>query len=171
MKTTQLLACLLAVVLCGIARAEVGRDRYESPDKKWLVQVDWRSEAPDLNVFVKQGDKILLRYHPGPKDRIRIYWHPNSKLFLMEHVTIQKEYRLYMIDVRQQHLEMIPIMVEEGVHPATIVSGTIEWGAVGSNGFVSKLTIEDQSVRRREMRFQDWHFLEAVSKAEERRSE
>jgi hypothetical protein len=152
MLTRCLCVACVTVLLCDTATAEVAGWTYKSPDAKWLVQVDRRSEAPDFTVTVKQGDKDVWSYHPDPRDKsVRIFWRPDSSAFLMEHVTRQKEYRLYLINVAGPHLKMFPISFEPNLSPAAIVDGTARWGVREGSGLVIRLTIEDWDSKKREM--------------------
>ena len=152
MLTKYLCVACVTSILCETATAEVVKWTYKAPDAKWLVQVDWRSEAPDFTVTVKQGDKSVWSYHPDPRDKsVRIFWRPDSSAFLMEHVTRQKEYRLYLINVAGPHLKMFPISFEPNLSPASIVDGTIKWDARDGLDLVIKLTIEDWDSKKREM--------------------
>lgn len=86
------LALTIFSLLCGSATAEVAKWTYNSPDSKWLVQVDRRSEATDFTVTVKQGDKSVWSYHPDPRDKsVCVFRRPDSSEFLMEHVTRENQ--------------------------------------------------------------------------------
>src|SRR4051794_27188440 len=153
MLTRYVCAACVTVLLCGVATAEVAEWTYKSPDAKWLVRVDWRSEAPASTVTVKQGDKSVWSYHPDPGDKpVRIFWRPDSSAFLMEHVTRRKECRLYLVDVAGPHLKMSPVSFEANLSPAAIVDGTVKWGVREGSDRVITLTMEDWDSEKRAMR-------------------
>ena len=160
--TKPLCIACVTVLLCGIANAEFVRSTYKSPDAKWVVQVDRLSLAPDCSVTVMQGDKPVWSYHPDPRDKsVRIFWRPDSGAFLMEHVTRQKEYRLYLINVAEPPLNVLPISFELNLSPASIVDGTVKWDISTREGYVIKLTMEDRESKKREMQIsQQFRVLE-----------
>jgi hypothetical protein len=136
-------ACL-AMLLCHTASAEVARYTYKSPDNKRVVRVDRTSEMPDFTVTLKEGNKILWSYHPDPEDKsIRVFWRPDSRSFLMEHVTKNETYRLYIIDIAKDHVELFPVTIPPDLRLLAIVDDSVSWPLPRQAGVFS-LTIQDR---------------------------
>ena len=159
-----LCVAFVTFLLCGTVNADVAVRTYKSPDAKWQVLVGRMTEVPSFNVTVKQGDKPVWSYHPNPKDKsVHIFWRPDSTAFLMEHVTLQKEYRLYLINVAGPHLNVFPISFDPNLKPASIVDGTVKWDIKDEQGLFIKLTIEDLDSKKRELLInQDFCLLESM---------
>ena len=161
MKMRLQIVASVAILLCGNVVAEHVGWSYKSPDKKREVRVERTSEAPDFTVTLTEDDKALWSYHPDPKDEsVRIFWRPNSSAFLMEHMTQQKDYRLYIISIAEGHVKMYPITIERNIYPDTIVDGTVAWNELRNGIGIISLTVQDQESKKRKMRITAWRTLE-----------
>lgn len=164
MKSTGKLCalCLLAYGLAGAsAQAEIYLKSYPSPDKTYVVRVYWLSEAPDSAVTLLEGGKTLWSFHPDPEDKpVRAFWRPSSDAFLMEHVTKHGEYRLYIVNIREDHVRMFPITVDPKADLSSIVDGSIAWDQVDAGLGVIFLSIRGRDSTENKMRIVAWRWLQ-----------
>jgi len=144
----------LACFLTGASsQAEVYLKSHPSPNEKYVVRVYWMSEAPDSQVTLLEGDKRRWVFAPDPRDKpVRVFWHPASAAFLMEHVTEHAEYRLYLVSIHKDHVSTSPITIDPKSRLASIVDGSIVWDQVDAGGGFTSLTIQGQDGQEHKMR-------------------
>jgi hypothetical protein len=116
------------------ARAEVIRESYLSPDKTKELRIERTSESPDLTTKLLHCGKEIWsqRLSSNPGDKVTICWRPDSAATLVEHFDKQKQCRLYVVEVGEQHVRTSTVLPTElrdvlSVNPAKAV-----WGKDGT---------------------------------------
>ncbi|MBC8065874.1 MAG: hypothetical protein H7Y17_13660 [Chlorobia bacterium] len=112
----------------GPARAEFVRESSLSPDKTKELRIERTSEAPDLTAkLLHKGKEIWSQKLSSiPGDKVTICWCPDSSATVVEHINEQKQCRLLVVEVGEQHVRTSAVSAAElrdvlSVNPAKVV--------------------------------------------------
>ena len=106
MRQVAIVLSMMLAASLEPARAEVGRDSYLSPDKTRELRIERTSEAPDLTAKLLHSGKEIwsTKLSSSPGDRVTICWRPDSSATLVEHINQEKQCRLLVVEVGEQHV-------------------------------------------------------------------
>ncbi|MFN0128633.1 MAG: hypothetical protein ACKV19_18330 [Verrucomicrobiales bacterium] len=148
MKRHIIALLALGVALPILSRAEVAGESHRSPDKALLVMVERTSEQPHLSVTLldkpaRNSKNTLWHQHLSisPSDAVQVWWRADSKAFIVQHTTKDKQIRLFAVIIGQDTIACSEVPAAQLSDVKSIDADTIVWkkdGAIELEGETSE---------------------------------
>ena len=145
---------VISVAFPFLTHAEVVLEPHPSPDKALRVIVERISEGPNLSVTLlnKPGmstKNTLWHQHLSisPSDIVKVWWRLDSKAFVVQHSTKDKNIRLFAVIIGQDTITSSSVPPDQLSKVNSIVADTIIWKKDGSIEFDAETIKGNRTLR------------------------